>query len=571
MPRLEVTPKRPLDLFFLIDTSEGMNGIYKAELNLLLEDIYDFVIEFSKWNQDCACHIDWMTYGDIPHWYTEDGPEVIEDFQWDEIKPKGIANPGKAFELLNIRLKKYVDKNSYAPFIFMISASKTNVGYNQALAVLKENYVFQKSIKIGIPLGLNPNEEMLTQFTGTGETIIQNHDRFLIKRLLACRDVLCDIPVEEVISQNRNEPLPRLDVFFVVDTSEEMTGAKIDMLNKSLKELPISLCDITPNANMYFSVLKSGGSPEWVVIEASPGQMLIEWKDLEAGGSLKTNQALEMLLERLQVYSLNKLDDYMPVIILVNSNKAEEVDRNVLEQLQKVVWFKHALKIGFGVGDNPDMKMLAAITGNMEAVISTSDLDLFRRLYAPRKVGDYLEYIPDMEEIPGGKIQASRPSISKEIHLPSGKVFVDENLLAVNKCQIRACKLEEADDILFSLCYTTADDWDEHLYVTNSGKENLIVKHTIGKYGESIVLSGLEKECEYLIEPNENSTVHNRFSIGVSVQNNNLVIKNKSDDLVTVLETIIPGATVKMKKNSALLLADGTVCFELPIEDDDWW
>lgn len=40
---------------------------------------------------------------------------------------------------------------------------------------------------------------------------------------------------------------------------------------------------------------------------------------------------------------------------------------------------------------------------------------------------------------------------------------------------------------------------------------------------------------------------------------------------MTVLETIIPGATVKMKKNSALLSADGTVCFELPIEDDDWW
>ena len=548
MPRLEVTPKRFLNLFFLIDTSEGMNGIYKTELNLLLEDIYDFVIEFSKWNQDCACHIDWMSYGDIPHWYTEDGPEVIEDFQWDEIEPKGIAKPGKAFELLNIRLKKYVDKNSYAPFIFMISASKTNVGYNQALAVLKENYVFQKSIKIGIPLGPNPNEEMLKQFTGTEETIIPNHNRFLIKRLLACRDVLCDIPVEEIIFQNRSESLPRLDVFFAVDTSEEMTGVKIDMLNKSLKELPISLCDITPNANMYFSVLKCGGLPEWVVNEASPGQMLIEWKNLEAGGTLKSKQALEMLLERLQAYSLNKLDDYMPVIILVNSNKAVEVDRNVLEQLQKVVWFKHALKIGFGIGDNPDLKMLATITGNTEAVISTSDLDRFRRLYVPRKIGDYLEKIPSTKEVPGGRGESSLPLIATEINLPSGKVFVDVNLLAVKKCQVRACKLEEVDDILFSIYYTTADDWDEHLYVTNSGKENLIVKHTIGKYGESIVLSGSEKECEYLIEPNENSTVHNRFSIGVSVQNNNLVIKNKSDDLVTVLETIIPGVTVKMKK-----------------------
>ena len=176
-----------------------------------------------------------------------------------------------------------------------------------------------------------------------------------------------------------------------------------------------------------------------------------------------------------------------------------------------------------------------------------------------------------MEDIPGGKIETAIPPFTTEICLPSGKVVVDEKVLAVKKCQVRACKLEEAEDILFSVCYMTSDDWDEYLYVTNSGKENLIVKHSIGKYGDSVVLSGSEKECEYLIEPNENSTVHNRFSISVSVQNNNLVIKNKSDDLVTVLETIIPGATVKMKKNSALLLADGTVCFELSIEDDDWW
>lgn len=562
---LQEEQRRSQTICLLLDTSKGINENYEKKLDEFMETIYNTIRICAKENQDIEYSFDVMMYGEKTYWYTASGPETIEDFLWDAFILNGMAYPNKAFELLDDRLDKYSKNRGLAPIIFLVSANKVIGDYERELAILRLNRDFQNAIKIGISMGLESDNELLEQFTGTKERILMANGMSdsVIKQAL-------HMPIIGTIA-NQIEPLPRLDVFYVIDTSEEMAGAKIDMLNQSLKELPIALSYVTPNANMYFNILKYGGSPEWIVKEASTRQILKEWKDLEVGGSLKTNQALEMLLERLQVYSLNKLDDYMPVIILVNSNKAEEVDRNVLEQLQKVVWFKHALKIGFGVGDNPDMKMLAAITGNMEAVISTSDLDLFRRLYAPRKVGDYLEYIPDMEEIPGGKIQASRPSISTEIHLPSGKVFVDENFLAVKKCQIRACKLEEADNILFSLCYTTADDWDEHLYVTNSGKENLIVKHTIGKYGESIVLSGSEKECEYLIEPNENSTVHNRFSIGVSVQNNNLVIKNKSDDLVTVLETIIPGATVKMKKNSALLSADGTVCFELPIEDDDWW
>lgn len=398
---LQEEQRRSQTICLLLDTSKGINENYEKKLDEFMETIYNTIRICAKENQDIEYSFDVMMYGEKTYWYTASGPETIEDFLWDAFILNGMAYPNKAFELLDDRLDKYSKNRGLAPIIFLVSANKVIGDYERELAILRLNRDFQNAIKIGISMGLESDNELLEQFTGTKERILMANGMSdsVIKQAL-------HMPIIGTIA-NQIEPLPRLDVFYVIDTSEEMAGAKIDMLNQSLKELPIALSYVTPNANMYFNILKYGGSPEWIVKEASTRQILKEWKDLEVGGSLKTNQALEMLLERLQVYSLNKLDDYMPVIILVNSNKAEEVDRNVLEQLQKVVWFKHALKIGFGVGDNPDMKMLAAITGNMEAVISTSDLDLFRRLYAPRKVGDYLEYIPDMEEIPGGKIQAS--------------------------------------------------------------------------------------------------------------------------------------------------------------------
>lgn len=49
------------------------------------------------------------------------------------------------------------------------------------------------------------------------------------------------------------------------------------------------------------------------------------------------------------------------------------------------------------------------------------------------------------------------------------------------------------------------------------------------------------------------------------------MLKNESDDFVDVIEIINPGKTVRMDGNSILLLFDGTTCFEMPCEDDEWW
>ncbi len=158
------------------------------------------------------------------------------------------------------------------------------------------------------------------------------------------------------------------------------------------------------------------------------------------------------------------------------------------------------------------------------------------------------------------------------IYLPYGKEVVDENLLVIKKCQIRACKYEEADDVLFSICYKTSDDWENReLFINNTGKEQLLLKHQLNRYGDSFVYDGGDDEFEYIIESNSQSTVHKRYSVRISKHNNSLVIKNESDDFIDVIEIINPGKTVRMDANCSLLLSDGTTCFEMSCEDDGWW
>ena len=70
----------------------------------------------------------------------------------------------------------------------------------------------------------------------------------------------------------------------------------------------------------------------------------------------------------------------MPVIIFMTDGYATDDYTKALEDIRKNRWFARGIKIGVAIGDDPDVKMLSSVVGNSEAVIKTTDLDLFKRL-----------------------------------------------------------------------------------------------------------------------------------------------------------------------------------------------
>ncbi len=70
----------------------------------------------------------------------------------------------------------------------------------------------------------------------------------------------------------------------------------------------------------------------------------------------------------------------MPIIIFMSDGFATDNFMPELEKIRKNRWFARATKIGFALGDDADVKMIASVVGNSEAVIKTSDLDVFKRL-----------------------------------------------------------------------------------------------------------------------------------------------------------------------------------------------
>lgn len=174
-----------------------------------------------------------------------------------------------------------------------------------------------------------------------------------------------------------------LTVFYVLDTSGSMTGAPISTLNRAMEETIEVLKDQkNSDAKLKIAVLEFNSGCKWVQ-PAGPEEMEdFFWEDLEAGGLTDVGAALNELDDKLSTKAFldSMTGAYMPIIIFMTDGYATDDYTKALDEIRKNKWFKRATKIGFAIGDDPDLKMICEVVGNSEAVVRTNDLELFAQL-----------------------------------------------------------------------------------------------------------------------------------------------------------------------------------------------
>lgn len=181
-------------------------------------------------------------------------------------------------------------------------------------------------------------------------------------------------------------PRKELHVFYVLDTSGSMTGDKISALNHAVEESTEalkSLAKTNGDAKLKVAVLEFNSGCKWITSNG-PEDMEedFEYEYLEAGGLTDIGAALKELNSKLSRHAfLNSITGaLMPVIIFMTDGYATDDYEKALEEIRKNRWFARGTKMGFAIGEDPDIKMLSSIVGNSEAVLKTTDLELFKRL-----------------------------------------------------------------------------------------------------------------------------------------------------------------------------------------------
>ena len=188
------------------------------------------------------------------------------------------------------------------------------------------------------------------------------------------------------INNLSESPRKELHVFYILDTSGSMEGAKISALNHAMEECTAALKTLAKSngdAKMKIAVMEFNSGCRWITSNGPEDlEEDFEYEYLKAGGLTDIGAALKELNSKLSRHEfLNSMTGaLMPVIIFMTDGNATDDYQKALQEIRKNRWFARGTKIGFAIGDDPDYKMLSSVVGNSEAVIKTTDLELFKRL-----------------------------------------------------------------------------------------------------------------------------------------------------------------------------------------------
>ena len=115
--------KKSMVIFFMVDTSESMEGSKLESLNKVMGEILPELIGVGEAGTDVKVAV--LSFASGCEWITPE-PVLIEEYQrWEPLQAEGVTDLGDACEELCSKLSRksflHSPSLSYAPVIFLIT------------------------------------------------------------------------------------------------------------------------------------------------------------------------------------------------------------------------------------------------------------------------------------------------------------------------------------------------------------------------------------------------------------------------------------------------------------------
>lgn len=189
LEKITPSPRKVMTLFYLIDTSESMNGARIGTVNSAMEECQKMLREMAQANDDAEIKVAVMQFSSGCTWITpEAGPVDLETWQWDDLTAGGITDFGAALLELDKRLSRneYLKSQTgaYAPVILLFSDGGPTDNWKKGLEKLRNNNWFKHAIKIAIDIDSGSEKSVLEEFTGHPEAILDAKNQQLLKKMI---------------------------------------------------------------------------------------------------------------------------------------------------------------------------------------------------------------------------------------------------------------------------------------------------------------------------------------------------------------------------------------------------
>ena len=229
-------PRRTMVLFFVIDTSGSMDGSKIGAVNAAIEEVIPAIHEVSDENADAQIKIAAIEFSSGIRWITSSGPIEAGQFRWNYLNAAGVTDFGAACKALNEKLstKEFMQEatGSFAPAIFLLSDGEPTDDWTSGLAELKKNKWFKAAVKVAIAIGDDANKDVLKEFTGTMEAVLETHSAAMLKKMIK----FVSVRASQVASKSSN--VSDSDVDLGDEQKQHELNASLQELNEEIASSP---------------------------------------------------------------------------------------------------------------------------------------------------------------------------------------------------------------------------------------------------------------------------------------------------------------------------------------------
>jgi uncharacterized protein YegL len=170
-------------------------------------------------------------------------------------------------------------------------------------------------------------------------------------------------------------------LFFVVDVSGSMAGAKIGTVNNAVREVLPELREIGgSDVDLRIACLKFSSGCAWLHASPVPAENF-QWNNLEADGVTDMGAAFKELASKMarDGFLSAPSGSVAPAIFLMSDGEPTDDYKSGLAALQQNKWFKYAIKVAVAIGNDANIDVLKEFTGNIESVIKVHTPEVLRK------------------------------------------------------------------------------------------------------------------------------------------------------------------------------------------------
>ena len=175
---------RPLHFIWVVDCSGSMSGEKIGTVNHAIQSTIPEMADAAKDNPNAQLLVRTLKFSTGASWVTTN-PVPIEDFAWDDLDAGGVTDLGKAFEMLAAQLTiPPMTDRALPPVLVLLSDGQPTDDYKNSLDKLLHLPWGKKAVRIAISIGQDADDDVLAQFTGNRELVLQaNNPQALVKMI----------------------------------------------------------------------------------------------------------------------------------------------------------------------------------------------------------------------------------------------------------------------------------------------------------------------------------------------------------------------------------------------------